>query len=231
MKNSMLNIFLLAIVSTGFSAKADTIWIPIANGDITFFVPLGETSPPSTPPPPPIPPIVDANLQACINDWKLQHGWFDDSEVTHLNCVARGVQDLTGINALINLEELYLGNNNISNVGPILDLYNLTTLHLASFQRTNNIYNAEVLRLSQMNGLKHVTLNITNFEPLLYEASGFSSGFNGIATNVSGDFINGSYLEFIIEAPNTMGCNFRFAVDTRWPSVFFNPTGACESGR
>lgn len=85
--------------------------------------------------------VSDANLQGCLNQLFNSSGNDDPESITLLACPSSGVQSLTGISALTNLEQLELSDNTISDLSPLQNLRNLRVLSI----RNNRINNINVL--------------------------------------------------------------------------------------
>jgi internalin A len=82
--------------------------------------------------------LSDANLQGCLNQLFNSSGNDDPESITLLACPSSGVQSLTGIGALPNLEQLELSDNTISDLSPLQNLRNLRVLSIRN-NRINNI--------------------------------------------------------------------------------------------
>ena len=99
---------------------------------LTFASVFGNTCP--TPASPPVS-IPDANLRAVIED---SLGKARGAEITRaemaglilLEAPNLGISDLTGLEYGVNLTELNLGSNNITDISPLFNLINLRVLHL-----------------------------------------------------------------------------------------------------
>jgi hypothetical protein len=72
----------------------------------------------------------DPGLQACLDQALERSAQSDPATVTLLSCVGAGVQTLAGIEALVNLEQLELGDNAITNLSPLIPLKKLRVLGL-----------------------------------------------------------------------------------------------------
>ena len=96
------------------------------------------------------------------------------SEITKLNCTSNGISDLGGIQnkEFSNLSDLYLANNQLTNVDVLSSLTNLQKLNLGTNQLTNvdvlsNLTNLQMLDLSS-NQLTNVDVlsSLTNLQML-----------------------------------------------------------------
>lgn len=83
----------------------------------------------------------DAGLQACLDQALERNEETDPARLTLLACPGAGVETLAGIEALTSLEQLELGDNAISDLGPLVGLKNLRVLGL----RDNRIGDIRVL--------------------------------------------------------------------------------------
>ena len=95
---------------------------------------------------------VDPGLQACIDQTLVRSQQTDPASITLLACPSAGVQTLSGIEALVNLEQLELGDNEVSNLGPLIPLKNLRVLGL----RDNRI--GDIRALAELPILRFVSL-------------------------------------------------------------------------
>ena len=68
------------------------------------------------------------------------------AKLVELDCRARGIQDLTGLEYATNLTDLYLGFNRISDVSPLASLTNLTGLRLGRNQISDVSNDIQALR-------------------------------------------------------------------------------------
>ena len=82
--------------------------------------------------------LTDANLQGCLNQLLNRTGNDDPESVTLLACPSAGVQSLSGIGALANLEQLELSDNTISDLSPLQNLRSLRVLSIPN-NRISNI--------------------------------------------------------------------------------------------
>jgi len=96
--------------------------------------------------------LRDAGLQACLNQAMQSNELDDATGVTLLACPGVGVQSLAGIEALVNLEQLEISDNNITNLSPLLPLKNLRVLSM----RNNAI--GDIRPLSTLPILRFVSL-------------------------------------------------------------------------
>jgi hypothetical protein len=72
----------------------------------------------------------DPGLQACLDRTLERIQQTDLASVKLLACPGAGVETLAGIEALVNLEQLELGDNEVTNLSPLLPLKNLRVLGL-----------------------------------------------------------------------------------------------------
>lgn len=124
----------------------------------------------------------DPNLAACVQDADLTYV----EQVKFLNCVSRDIVDLTGIEALTDLNILNIDFNGISDLNPLATLPKLHTLNIGANQISDltpltNIATLDVLSvygnqisdltpLAVMTGLSALTINnnqITDLSPIV----------------------------------------------------------------
>lgn len=72
----------------------------------------------------------DPGLQACLDQTLERTQQTDLATVKLLACPGAGVETLVGIEALVNLEQLELADNEVTNLSPLLPLKNLRVLGL-----------------------------------------------------------------------------------------------------
>jgi hypothetical protein len=72
----------------------------------------------------------DAGLQACLDQTLERNEHADLTLVTLLACPSAGVESLKGIEALVNLEQLELSDNALTNLSPLIPLKNLRVVGL-----------------------------------------------------------------------------------------------------
>ena len=96
--------------------------------------------------------LNDANLQGCLNQVLITTGNSDPTQITSLACPSAGVENLQGIAALSNLEQIDLSDNTISDLGPLI---NLKKLRVASL-RNNRIRYIDIL--NAMPALRFISL-------------------------------------------------------------------------
>lgn len=94
----------------------------------------------------------DPGLQACIDQALERSKQTDPESITLLACPGAGVRTLAGIEALVNLEQLELSDNEVSNLGPLIPLKNLRVLGL----RDNRI--GDIRALADLPILRFLTL-------------------------------------------------------------------------
>ena len=102
-------------------------------GDSVLYSPAGAPVKPSL--------LADANLQGCVNQLFNSSGNDDPESITLLACPSAGVQSLAGIGALVNLEQLELSDNTITDLRPLQNLRKLRVLSI----RNNRINNINIL--------------------------------------------------------------------------------------
>lgn len=184
-----------SLSSTWAQGPAETVWVPIMLGGITFFVPLGEVTPPDPVVPiTPMPdPIVDANLRACIDAAKIAAGVVNDDELTLLVCNGDGgpdsIVDLTGISTLINLELFAFGGNRVTDMAPLQGLSKLESLFTETVSLpnyTNELDDADFIAIRNLPALKTLgfgTPTLTNNpHSWLVTSAAFSGGFSNLTT-------------------------------------------------
>ncbi|WP_045217042.1 leucine-rich repeat domain-containing protein [Desulfonatronovibrio magnus] len=125
--------------------------------------PEPEPTPTPTPEPEQID-ISDANLKEAImvelgrgHEHILNRD--DMEELLVLNASQLDITDLTGLEYAVNLNQLYLNNNNVSNLSALAELESLTHLHLWN----NNISDSSLSDLSKLESLTflHLGSNIS----------------------------------------------------------------------
>ncbi|MGV3591193.1 MAG: leucine-rich repeat domain-containing protein [Gammaproteobacteria bacterium] len=72
----------------------------------------------------------DPGLQACLDQTLERLEEADPTRITLLACPGAGIETLAGIERLVSLEQLELGDNGITNVSPLTRLKNLRVLGL-----------------------------------------------------------------------------------------------------
>ena len=102
-------------------------------GESVLYSPSGAPATPSL--------LSDANLQGCLNQVFITSGNNDPASVKLLACPSAGVQSLAGIGVLVNLEQLELSDNKVSDLSPLQNLRNLRVLSI----RNNRIGNINTL--------------------------------------------------------------------------------------
>lgn len=102
-------------------------------GESVLYSPTGVSHTPSL--------LSDANLQGCLNQVFNTSGNNDPESVTLLACPSAGVQNLAGIAALVNLEQVELSDNSVTDLRPLQNLRNLRVLSI----RNNRIISINVL--------------------------------------------------------------------------------------
>ena len=112
--------------------------------------------------------IPDPNLRAAIEEQlgKAQGTPITQAEMqtlTQLDARKRGIQDLIGIEFAMNLEDLYLFGNEISDISPLAQLSELRYLYLSE----NEISDISPLaQLSELRDLGLGTNQVSDFSPL-----------------------------------------------------------------
>ncbi|MGJ0486276.1 MAG: leucine-rich repeat domain-containing protein [Methylomicrobium sp.] len=76
--------------------------------------------------------VADPQLQVCLDQTVNANNWTTTEEVTELNCPNQGIQDLGGIEQLINLKQLNLSGNRLFNTYQLEQLGQLTVLDLSN---------------------------------------------------------------------------------------------------
>ena len=73
----------------------------------------------------------DSNLQSCVDALAASNQWLrSDQVIGALDCSKKNIVSLAGLEYLINLTELYLSYNQITNVEPISKLTKLKVVRL-----------------------------------------------------------------------------------------------------
>ena len=74
--------------------------------------------------------MQDPGLQACLDQSLARNEQTELQSITLLACPASGVETLAGIEALVNLEQLELSDNEVTNLSPLIPLKNLRVVGL-----------------------------------------------------------------------------------------------------
>ncbi len=101
----------------------------------------------------------DAGLQACLDQTLERNGQTDLALVTLLACPSAGVESLKGIDALVNLEQLELSDNAVTNLSPLIPLKNLRVVGL----RNNKV--GDIRPLEELPILRFLSLEGNNRIP------------------------------------------------------------------
>jgi Leucine-rich repeat (LRR) protein len=98
--------------------------------------------------------MTDANLQGCLNQVYISTENDDPEQVTLLACPNAGVQSIIGIEALVNLEQLELSGNNISDINSLINLKKLRVLGISNNQvrNINVLFSLPILRFISLQG-------------------------------------------------------------------------------
>lgn len=98
--------------------------------------------------------MLDANLQGCLNQVFISSGNNDPEAVTLLACPSAGVQTLIGIETLINLEQLDLSGNAITDLTPLLNSKKLRLLSIRDNRlgNINSLLSLPILRFVSLQG-------------------------------------------------------------------------------
>ena len=73
----------------------------------------------------------DSNLQSCVDALAASNQWLSSAQVTGaLDCSKKNIVSLAGLEYLVNLTELYLSYNQITDVEPISQLTKLKVVRL-----------------------------------------------------------------------------------------------------
>ena len=121
------------VIVLTFTISACSRYQVVLNDNVVY-------SPTGAPPTPNL--LNDANFQGCLNQYLSNAASKDPATVKLLACPSAGIQSLAGINALPNLEQLELSDNQISDLSPLLSLRNLRVLSL----RNNRVTNINALK-------------------------------------------------------------------------------------
>ncbi len=124
-------------------------------------------------------PFTDTALQACVLNEAASNGWSTVDEVTALNCANGDITDLTGLDALIDLDTLDLsGNTDIlcSDLDALeVALPNTTVTHPATCNNGGNPQSQQVQNLHNAQGqrvVKTVNGDANTAIHFLYDQSG-----------------------------------------------------------
>jgi len=74
--------------------------------------------------------FADTNLRQCVLDAATASGWQTVEQVTALSCAGRNITSLAGLENFINLQTLDLGDNQITDTAPLINLTQLGQLGL-----------------------------------------------------------------------------------------------------
>ena len=125
--------------------------------------------------------ISDERLRSCIEQTAAKNHWQSTADITKLECHNQAISSLEGINQLINLENLSLYNNALSDI-PTLLLPKLTQLNIAKNKLTRlqlsalpaleTIYafgnQLQTLELKQLPALKILKANNNQITHFIY---------------------------------------------------------------
>jgi len=109
--------------------------------------------------------VLSGIFDITIQPGAITYAMLEDPRFTSLDGSNRGIAYLDGIEYCMNLTELILSGNPISDLSPLSSLENLTHLHLTNCQIT------DISPLAQIETLTHLYLrgnNISNVNPLVY---------------------------------------------------------------
>lgn len=103
--------------------------------------------------------MADANLQGCLNQVFITSSNNDPEAVTLLACPGAGIQSLLGIEKLINLEQLDLSENAISDLSPLLNQKKLRVLSLRDNRlgNINSLQSLPILRFVSLQGNNNIS--------------------------------------------------------------------------
>jgi internalin A len=103
--------------------------------------------------------LDDPALQACLNQVMASAAIEDLEDVTLIACPAAGITTLGGIEKLINLEQLDVSDNAISNVSPLLSLKKLRVLGLRNNAISNvgSLVSMPLLRFISLSGNSRIS--------------------------------------------------------------------------
>ena len=104
--------------------------------------------------------IQDANLQACVDETGLS-----PDQITELDCSSRNISSLSGIDNLINLEVLWLHDNQISDIAPLQNL-DLLLLDISTNQISNLGPLQNMLRLDRLVTYENPIIDISALQNL-----------------------------------------------------------------
>ena len=74
--------------------------------------------------------FADPNLAQCVHETATAQGWQTVEQVTALSCAGRNITSLAGLESFINLQTLDLGDNQITDTAPLVNLTQLGQLDL-----------------------------------------------------------------------------------------------------
>ena len=108
--------------------------------------------------------FADQNLKECVEEKADDKDWVDSSEVTSLNCNNMDIVDASGIEALTNLKNLRLRDNQITT----LDVSTLTQLQIL------NVKNNQLIGITLPNAPNLVRLRLQNNQLSVLNVTGLT---------------------------------------------------------
>ena len=114
----------------------------------------------------PLPFFPDPAMQQCLDEQAVANGWLNAEDVTVFNCVDRGVRNIQGIEALINLKELDVSSNRIRDISPLNVFTGLTVLRISNNKDIDYLLQVEQI-INRNPGLTRLGLAGVNY-PYLY---------------------------------------------------------------
>jgi len=138
----------------------------------------------------PIPFFFDTNLQECLDEHVADNGWTQAEDISFLNCENRNIIDLTGLDALPNLNALVLSDNNLVNLFPLFNLNQLTTLDLSGNRNLNFVPDVHSVLLNNSNleviGLGGINIDDPNLLDLFNPQTGQPYQLTKLDINATG---------------------------------------------
>jgi hypothetical protein len=145
--------------------------------------------------------IPDANFKQCILDAAnaAVPKWVYVDQITQLFCVSKGINSINGVQSLVNLQQLAIGNNNISDLTPLNGLTKTSLiLGLAgAVPDSNPLYSTNIAAIKNMSKLKVLSVYSPTGSNRI-QASAFSGGFSGLT----------KLTIYTLEMPGSQGSGF-----------------------
>ncbi|MCK5829096.1 MAG: hypothetical protein KAH20_02215 [Methylococcales bacterium] len=108
-----------------------------------------------------------SQLERCINAALAKEGILDEGKIKELSCQAGGITDLTRVASLINLEKLFIQDNNLVSFDSIPLLTKLKVLHVSGSKTLTSLDGiSKLVSLETLVANKCSIVDISDMEPL-----------------------------------------------------------------